>query len=85
MKSPTLNPVLADRDTVMCWLQNCELKDRRLGDARSGRLGAVHIRSTMHRLRECAYTMFPNMDRNAIDQYVGEYVDPMCRLAVPVQ
>ncbi|MFZ1686427.1 MAG: hypothetical protein WAU70_03335 [Flavobacteriales bacterium] len=76
--------VPADRDAVMCWLQNCEMKDRKLGDARSGRLNAVHVSSTIDRLRQCAYAMFPNMDRNEIDLFVGDYVDPQCRLAVPV-
>ncbi|MBK7554115.1 MAG: hypothetical protein IPI55_05840 [Flavobacteriales bacterium] len=73
----------ADRDTVMCWLQNCEMKDRKLGDARSGRLKAVYVSSTIDRVRESAYIMFPQMDRNAIDQYVREYVDPMSRSTVP--
>lgn len=72
----------ADRDTVMCWLQNCEMKDRKLGDARSGRLKAVYVNSTIGRLCEAAYAAFPHMDRSSIDQYVRDYVDPMSRSTV---
>ncbi len=69
-----------DHDAVMSWLQQREMKDRKLGDARSGRLSAVFVRSTIDRMQECAYLEFPDMDRDTIAQVVREYVDPKAQL-----
>ena len=69
-----------DRDTLTSWLQQREMKDRKLGDARSGRLSAVFVRSTIERMEEFACREFPEMDRELIAETVRAYVDPKARL-----
>lgn len=63
-------------DAVMSWLQDCELKDRKLGLARSGRARSVDITTAIGRLQEAAYAAFPQVERTSLDAFVRAYVDP---------
>jgi hypothetical protein len=75
----------AHYDLVMSWLQNVELKDRKLGSARSGRARSVDITTAIGRLQEAAYLTFPDIDRAALDAFVRAYVDPKDRVPAHVQ
>lgn len=70
-------PDTADHDLVKNWLQNREMKDRRLAEARSGKVRTVDVMTTIDRLCEKAYEEFPQMERSAIDAFVQDYVRPM--------
>ncbi len=70
-------PDTADRDAVMSWLQDRELKDHKLGAARSGRVRSVDIWSAIERTQEKARTVFPNIDPDILDRFVQEYIDPL--------
>lgn len=63
-------------DAVMSWLQNFELKDRKLGSARSVRARSVEVWSAIGRMQELAYAAFPHVDHHSIDLYVRKYIDP---------
>jgi hypothetical protein len=67
----------SDHDAVMSWLQDRELKDRPLADARSGRGGLAVISFAIGRLQAKAYTAFPHVARSVIDAFVHQYVDPL--------
>jgi hypothetical protein len=69
-------PDTSDHDAVMSWLQDRELKDHRLADARSGKGGLAVISSAIGRLQAKAYVAFPHIDRPVIDALVHQYVDP---------
>jgi len=60
----------------MSWLQDREMKDHKLGAARSGRASVVSIATAIGRLQEKAYTAFPHIERDVIDAFVRAYVDP---------
>lgn len=79
MIARTTDPATADQDAVMGWLQDREMKDHGLADARSGIGGHAIISSIVGRIQEKAYAAFPHIDRNAIDSYVRQYVDPAGR------
>lgn len=79
MTKRTTDPDTAEHDAVMSWLQNREMKDHKLADARSGIGGLVIISSTIGRMQEKAYAAFPHIDRNTIDALVRQYVDPLAR------
>ena len=70
-------PDTTEHDAVMSWLQDREMKDHKLGDARSGKVGAVGISTAIGRLQEKAYSVFPHIDRNVIDGFVRDYIDPL--------
>lgn len=72
---------MTDQDAVTSWLQNLEMKDHKLGAARSERAGSVDIRTAIGRMQEKAYVAFPEIDHNAIDAFVRDYVDPTKRLS----
>ena len=63
-------------DAVMSWLQNFEMKDRKLGSARRGRARSVEVWSAIGRMQELAYLEFPHIDHRSIDSYVRKYIDP---------
>lgn len=65
------------RDAVMSWLQDRELKDHKLGAARSGRARTVDISTAIGRLQDKAYEAFPHVDRASLDIFVHDYVDPL--------
>ena len=69
----------ADHDRVMSWLQDRELKDNKLGLARSPRARVVDITTAIGRLQEVAYERFPDMERSALDALVRRYIDPTDR------
>lgn len=69
-----------DHDTVMNWLQNRELKDRKLGAARSRFAKSLDISTTIDRMGDILQQEFPSIDRDVLDQLVREYVDPMNRV-----
>lgn len=69
-----------EHDVVMSWLQDREMRDHKLADARSGIGGSVIISSTIGRVQEKAYTAFPGIDRNIIHDLVRQYVDPYARI-----
>ena len=54
-------PDTSAHDAVMNWLQNLELKDHRLGDARSGKVRKRDVTAAILRLQEKAYAAFPEM------------------------
>ena len=64
----------------MSWLQDRELKDHKLGAARSGRARAVDITTAIGRLQEQAYLAFPHIDHATLDAFVRAYVDPHDRV-----
>ncbi|MEO8588399.1 MAG: hypothetical protein ABI432_03445 [Flavobacteriales bacterium] len=66
-----------DHDAVKSWLQNREMKDHKLGAARSGRARAVDVSTAIGRMQEKAYLAFPHIDRAAIDSFVRDYIDPL--------
>lgn len=68
------DPAHADHDAVMSWLQDRELKDRKLAEARQGLGGSMMIAAVIRRMQEKAYLAFPHMDQNAIDGFVRTYV-----------
>ena len=70
-------PDTSTHDAVMSWLQDLELKDHRLGDARSGNVRRLDVTSAILRLQEKAYEEFPATDRRSIDALVRAYIDPM--------
>ena len=70
------DPANADHDAVMSWLQDRELKDRKLAEARSGVGGSVAIAAVIQRMQMKAYTAFPNMEQSVIDGFVRKYVLP---------
>lgn len=74
MPARKTDPAYADHDAVMSWLQDRELKDRKLAEARSGVGGSVVIAAVIHRMQEKAYAAFPNMEQSAIDGFVRKYV-----------
>ena len=45
------------QDAVMSWLQNRELKDHKLGAARSGRARTVDITTAIGRLQDLGWTL----------------------------
>ncbi|MBK8340316.1 MAG: hypothetical protein IPK99_10165 [Flavobacteriales bacterium] len=69
-------PDTSAHDAVMNWLQNLELKDHRLGDARSGKVRKMDVTAAIVRMQEKAYAAFPEMERHAIDAFVRKYIDP---------
>lgn len=77
MNARTPVPDTSEHDTVMSWLQDRELKDHQLADARSGKGGMSTISSAIGRLQAKAYIAFPRMDRHVIDDFVNQYVDPL--------
>lgn len=76
MTIDTVDPGTADHDTVMSWLQDRELKDNKLGQARSSRARVVDITTAISRLQDVAHERFPDMDRAALDTFVSRYIDP---------
>ena len=72
----------ADHDKVMNWLQNRELKDRKLGAARSRFARAVDIATAIDRIGDVLHQEFPHIDREALGSLVREYVDPFDRAQV---
>jgi hypothetical protein len=82
MITSTPRSEMQEHDAVMSWLQNCELKDRRLGSARSSRARAVEVWSAIDRMQEKAYDAFPLVPRSSIDGYVRKYIDPSDRAIV---
>ncbi len=74
----------AHHDAVMSWLQDRELKDRKLGQARSARARHVDITTAIGRLSEAAAAEFPDIDRPALEALVRAYVDPQERIPAPV-
>ena len=70
----------SEHDAVMSWLQDRELKDHQLSDARGGKGGLAIISSVIGRLQEKAYAAFPHMERPVIDSFVHLYVDPLGHL-----
>ena len=68
--------------TVMSGLQDRERRDHKLADARSGIGSLVIISSTLGRMQEKAYDVFPHIDLNTIDTLVRQYVDPLQRVPV---
>ena len=70
------DPGSADHDAVMSWLQDREMKDHQLGDARSGSGGAAFISTVISRMQEKAYAAFPDIERSVIDAFVKQYVVP---------
>jgi hypothetical protein len=80
MPTRTVDPTTADQNAVMSWLQDREMRDHKLADARSGIASAVIISSVIGRMQEKAYAAFPHIDRNTLDGYVRRYVDPAERL-----
>jgi len=77
MIDPTALRDTADHDMVMSWLQDRELKDHKLGDARSGKVGTFDITMAIDRMRKKAYGVFPDIDPGVIDTLVRDYVDPL--------
>jgi hypothetical protein len=69
-------PDTTHQDAVMSWLQDRELKDHKLGAARSIRARSVDITTAIGRLREQAYVAFPHVDQASLDVFVRAYVDP---------
>ena len=69
-------PTTADQDAVNSWLQDRELKDNKLGLARSGRGRTIDIQAAIVRLQEKAYTVFPQVERKLLDDFVRSYIDP---------
>ena len=76
----TVLPDTSEHDAVMNWLQDCEMKDHALADARSGIGGLATISSVIGRLQAKAHAAFPHMERPVIDAFVQQYVDPMGHL-----
>ena len=70
------SPDTSAHDAVMNWLQNLELKDHRLGDARSGKVRKMDVTAAILRMQEKAYTVFPEIERHEIDAFVRKYIDP---------
>ena len=70
------DPANADHDAVMSWLQDRELKDRKLAEARSGVGGSVGIAAVIQRMQVKAHATFPNIEQSAIDGFVRKYVLP---------
>lgn len=68
------DPAHAHHDAVMSWLQDREMKDRKLADARRGMGGPVAISAAIERMQVQAYRAFPNIDTSAIDGFVQTYV-----------
>ena len=68
------DPVTAAHDSVMSWLQNREMKDNKLADARSGLIASAAIAAVVGRTQEMAKLAFPDIDRNTINSLVREYV-----------
>lgn len=73
----------AEHDAVMSWLQDLEMKDNKLGAARSVRARAVDITTAIGRLQEKAYKTFPTIDPAILDSFVRAYIDPLGRVGVP--
>lgn len=82
MTKRATDPNTTEHDAVMSWLQDREMRDHKLADARSGLGSLVIISSTIGRMQEKAYSAFPHIDRNVIDALVRQYVDPMHRAPV---
>ncbi len=76
MNERRTDPANAEHDAVMSWLQNMELKDRKLAEARNGVGGTVFVASVIERMRQKAYIAFPNMEHEAIDSFIQKYVGP---------
>jgi len=76
MNVRTTDPETADHNTVMSWLQDREMKDHKLADARRGVGGRVFIATVISRMQEKAYAAFPNIDRSLIDAFVEQYMVP---------
>ncbi len=70
------DPANAEHDAVMSWLQDREMKDRQLTQARGGSGGLAFISTVIHRMQEKAHLAFPNIERNTIDTFVRRYVAP---------
>lgn len=70
------DPAFAHHDAVMSWLQDREMKDRKLAEARSGIVGTVAINTAIRRMQEKAYIAFPGIDQLEIDSFVERYVKP---------
>lgn len=68
------DPATEAHDLVMSWLQNREMKDNKLADARSGLMASAAIAAVIGRTQEMAHLAFPHIDRNTIDALVREYV-----------
>ena len=78
-RTPMARKEMTDQDAVTSWLQDREMKDHKLGAARSERARTVDIRTAIGRMQEKAYLAFPQLDRSAIDAFVRDYVDPKDR------
>jgi len=67
-------PNPTDQDRVMGWLQDLELKDRKLGEARSGRARAMDITTAIDRLQEKGQLTFPELSPELLNACVRDYV-----------
>jgi len=79
MTTDTSRSDTALHDVVMSWLQDREMKDSKLGQARNARARVVEITTAIGRLQDVAYERFPNMERSVLDELVRRYIDPMDR------
>lgn len=68
------DPATDPHDVVMSWLQNREMKDNKLADARSGVIASAAITAVIGRTQELAQLAFPDVDPNTINSLVREYV-----------
>lgn len=61
----------------MSWLQDRELRDHKLGDARSGNARAVDVSTAIGRMQEKARGVFPHIEGQDVDSFVRDYIDPL--------
>lgn len=79
-EQPTAIEDTSDQDAVTNWLQNAELRDNKLGAARSNRARMVEVSSAIDRMLDKACEAFPHLDRSVLDIHVRAYIDPQDRL-----
>jgi len=80
MLNPATLPNTADQDRVMSWLQDVEMRDHKLGAARSTHARIVDIRTAIDRLLGKACITFPNVESSQLAAFLHDYIDPLDRL-----
>ena len=70
---------ITDEDRVSQWLQDREMKDRRIGEARRGALSVVERRAVVERWCEKGVVAFPAMLPTAVAEYVNAYFDRLMK------